>query len=120
MPYHSAAVEADWSDLDSNYQGLMLGFLKGLGGGAFVAGTGTVYMAIASFRGSVQPYAILLPIVSTGYSILLCYATYTVKTSTPGDPPLLLTVVYVAMGLVASALLIRSARAQAAGQKHPE
>ncbi len=111
MPYHSEAVQADWSELDINFQGLILGLLKALGGGAFVAGFATIYMVIGSFRKSAQPYAVLLPSVSTGYSVLLCYATYTVQTNTPGNPPLLLTVMYVVMGLVASVLLTFSIRA---------
>jgi hypothetical protein len=118
MPYHSEAVQADWSELDVNYQGLILGLLKALGGGAFVAGAATIYMAITSFRRSAKPYMVLLPSVSTGYSGLLCYATYTVQTSTPGDPPLLLTVIYVVMGLVASALLTFSIRAHDVSQIH--
>lgn len=105
MPYHSEAVQADWSELDVNLQGLILGLLKALGGGAFVAGFATVYMAFASLRNSTEPYRVLLPSVSTGYSALLCYATYTVQMSTPGNPPLGLTGILVASGLVASALL---------------
>lgn len=111
MPYHSEAVQANWSELDVNFQGLILGLLKALGGGAFVAGSATIYMAIASFRASAQPYIVLLPAVSTGYSVFLCYATYFVQTNTPGNPPLLLTVIYVVMALVASALLILSIEA---------
>ena len=111
MPYHSEAIRADWSELDVNYQGLILGFLKGVGGGAFVAGFATIFMAIASFRKSAKPFMVLLPSVSTGYSALLCYATYTVYTSTPGNPPLLLAVTSVVMALAASALLTFSRRA---------
>ena len=111
MPYHSEAIQADWSELDVNYQGLILGFLKACGGGAFVAGFATTFMAIASFRKSAKPFMVLLPSVSIGYSALLCYATYTVYTSTPGNPPLLLAVTYVVMALAASALLTFSRRA---------
>jgi hypothetical protein len=111
MPYHSEAVQANWSELNNNFQGLILGLLKALGGGAFVAGSATIYMVIASFRKSAQPYTMLLPSVPTGYSVLLCYATYTVQMNTPGNPPLLLTVLYVVMGFVASALLFFSIRA---------
>jgi len=110
MPYHSEAVQADWSDLNGNYQGLILGLLKALGGGSFIAGFATVFMAAASYRKSPEPFMWLLPAVSTGYSALLCYATYTVHTSTPGNPPLLLTSLYVGMGIVASVLLFGSIR----------
>lgn len=109
MAYHSEAIQADWSELDVNYRGLILGLLKALGGGAFVAGFATAFMAIASFRESAKPFMVLLPSVSTGYSALLFYATYTVYTSTPGNPPLLLSAAAVVAGLTASALLTYSA-----------
>ena len=118
MPYHSEAVQADWSELDINLQGLILGLLKALGGGAFVAGFATLYMAFASFRKSTEPYKVLLPSVSTGYSALLCYATYTVQMSTPGNPPLLLTFILVVMGLVASVLLGFSTETHKISQQH--
>ena len=110
MPYHSEAIQADWSALDGNYQGLILGLLKALGSGAFVAGFASTFMAIASYRNSVKPFLVLLPLVSTGYSALLFYATLTVYTSTPGNPPLLLSFASVATGLAASALLLYSMR----------
>lgn len=108
MPYHSEAIQADWSELDVNYRGLILGLLKALGGGAFVAGFATAFMAIASLRESAKPFVVLLPSVSTGYSTLLLYATYTIYTSTPGNPPLRLSVASVVAGLAASALLVYS------------
>ncbi len=114
MSYHSEAIQTDWSDLNNNYRGLILGLLKALGGGAFTAGFATVFMAVVSLRKSVRPFMVLLPTVATGYSILLCYATYTVHTNTPGNPPLLLTGLYVAMGVFASTLLVMSQRTQPA------
>ena len=112
LPYHSAAIQADWSELEVNYRGLILGLLKALGGGAFVAGFATTFMAIASLRESAKPFVVLLPSVSTGYSALLLYATYTVYTSTPGNPPLRLSVASVVAGLAASALLVYSTKSR--------
>ena len=45
MPYHSDAMQKEWVDLDANTKGLFLGLLKGLGGGALIAGTGATVMA---------------------------------------------------------------------------
>ena len=114
MPYHSEAIQTDWADLNNNYQGLILGLLKALGGGALTAGFATVFMAVVSLGKSVRPFMVLLPTVATGYSILLCYATYTVHTSTPGNPPLLLAILSVAMSVLASTLLVLSQRTHSA------
>jgi hypothetical protein len=39
MSYHAEALQVSWADLNPNYRGLILGLIKGLGGGAFVAVT---------------------------------------------------------------------------------
>ena len=114
MPYHSEAIQTDWADLNNNYQGLILGLLKALGGGALTAGFAILFMAVVSLGKSVRPFMVLLPTVATGYSILLCYATYTVHTSTPGNPPLLLASLSVAMSVLASTLLVLSQRTHSA------
>lgn len=110
MPYHAEALQADWGDLDSKYQGLILGFLKGLGGGAAVAGFAVLYMAGVSLKKNPRPFLLLLPSTAIGYSALLCYATYTVYTNTPGEPPLVPTVALVAVSSVASIGLALSQR----------
>jgi hypothetical protein len=110
MPYHAEALQVSWADLNPNYRGLILGLIKGLGGGAFVAGVAILFMVGVSVRKSPQPFLVLLPIVAIGYSTFLCYATFTVYTSTPGNPPLLLTVLNIPAGVVASIALILSQR----------
>ena len=105
MPYHSEALGADWSDLEPNYQGLILGLLKGLGSGALIAGCAVLYMVIVSVRENPRSYIVLLPLVSVGYSGLLCYATYFVYTHTPGNPPLLPNLALVVLSLSASLII---------------
>ena len=108
MPYHADALQTRWQDLQPNYQGFILGALKALGGGALVAGFATLYMAVMLLRSTTDAYAVLLPLIPTGYSSLLAYATYTVYTRTPGSPPLLLTVLLAAMALIGSVLFVIS------------
>jgi len=48
MPWHAAAIETTWQELDRNYQGLYLGFLKGLGAGAFSVGMMLIAMSVQS------------------------------------------------------------------------
>jgi len=113
MPYHGAALQVEWSDLDANYQGLLLGLIRGLGGGALIVGFAIFYMAGASLRRDAQPYLVLLPSVAVGYSALLCFATYTVHVGTPGDPPLLLNIVNVIVSTLASTMFVLSQRDKA-------
>ncbi len=105
MSYHAAAIAAEWRDLDGNLRGLLLGMLKGLGGGAMTAGFAVVYMAAASLRQCGRPYRTLLPATAILYSSLLCYATYTVSANTPGEPPLFWSGVLVAVSVLAGVTL---------------
>jgi hypothetical protein len=110
MPYHAEALQADWSDLDSNSQGLILGLLRGLGSGAAMAGFAVLYMVGTSLVKNPRPYLVLLPSIAIGYSALLCFATYTVYVKTPGNPPLLLGIALIAVSSAASIGLVLSQR----------
>lgn len=110
MPYHAEAIQLEWDRLDANFKGLILGLLKGLGSGAFVAGAAILWMAGKSLRESPRPFVVLMPFVAISYSALLCLATYTVYTNTPGDPPLLLNLLLVIASVLASAALAISRR----------
>ena len=110
MPYHSRALQVEWQGLEPNFQGLILGFLKGLGGGAFVAGGSILWMARTTLSRDSRSFDLLMPFVAVSYSALLSYATYTVYTSTPGKPPLVASFVLVATSLLASAMLVHSRR----------
>jgi hypothetical protein len=105
MPYHSQALQIQWSALSPHYQGLLLGMLKGLAAGQIVAGLATLLMSAMSLRRSARPYVVLLPVVCLGYSLLITYATYVVASRTPGEPPLFLGVVAILLATAASAML---------------
>lgn len=110
MPYHAEALQADWTELGPNYQGLFLGMLRGLGAGAATAGLAILVMAGASLRRDPQRFNVLLPLIAVGYTTLLCYATCTVQIRTPGNPPLLLSAFAVALSVLASVLYVASQR----------
>lgn len=110
MPYHAEALQADWSDLDSNSQALILGLLKGLGSGAAVAGFAVLYMVGTSLMKDPRPFLLLLPSIAIGYSVLLWFATYTVYVNTPGNPPILLTIALIVVSCAASLGLVLSQR----------
>jgi uncharacterized membrane protein YfcA len=110
MSYHAEALQIEWDDLQPNYRGLILGFLKGLGSGAFVVGFLILLMVAMSIIRDPRPFLVLLPSTAISYSVLLCYATYTVFTTTPSNPPLLLTVVLVVTSILASIGFVLSQR----------
>ncbi len=110
MPYHAEALQTDWSQLTVNYQGFIIGTLRALGAGAAVSGFSIAWMAVAAWRRSIEPYRVLLPAISIGYSGLLCWATWTVSTRTPGDPPLLLNASVVLAAILATLLLAAGTR----------
>ena len=110
MPYHAEALQKDWKSLGTNYQGLILGLVRGLGSGAFVSGLAILIMVGNSLRKSPAPFLLLLPVTATSYSALLTYATLTVAMSTSGDPPLLLTIALVAASILASLAFVISQR----------
>lgn len=105
MPYHSAAIARSWAELDSSFQGLFLGFLKLGGGGSFTAGVAVLVMVCLSFRNSVSPYRLLLPLLSLGWSLVVVNATYTVNSLTPGNPPLTISLLTTVFSATASILL---------------
>ena len=112
MPYHGQALQAEWSELPANYQGFIIGVLRALGAGATVSGFAIAWMAIAGWRGTVSPYRVLLPLVAIGYSGLLCWATWTVASRTPGEPPFVLNALAVGAAVLATAFLAVSLRGQ--------
>ena len=105
MPYHAQALQAEWTELPNNYQGFIIGVLRALGAGAATSGFAIMWMAIAGWRGSIEPYRGLLPAISIGYTTLLGWATWTVSMRTPGEPPLALTAMTALAAIVASVLL---------------
>ena len=105
MPYHQEAISTDWGELNPSYQGLFIGFLRGMGGGALTCGAAITFMSVKMLRGTVRPYLVLLPGVSIVYVAFLSFATYTVYTNTPASPPLGPVLLLLLMSLAATVLL---------------
>jgi hypothetical protein len=105
MPYHATAMGMQWSELDAGQQWLLVGFLKLGGAGMLTSGLAITVMVASSFRKSVAPYRLLLPLVTVGYLSMMVYATYIVYARTPGDPPLFLPSLALAFSIVGSLML---------------
>jgi hypothetical protein len=106
MSYHAAAIETPWNQLNSNYQGLTLGGLRGLGAGAFCVGLMLIALSVLSFLRGLAAYKLLLITTSIVYSSLLAYAIYTVRSLTPGEPSLGVIVVIIVCSFIASGLAL--------------
>ena len=128
MPYHAQALQTEWSELNSNYQGLILGYMKGMGAGALVVGLASGFMVLRYWQSvllitqsslepsqdsvkaisSVEIISILLPLLSLAYNVLLNYASYYVSVTTPGQPSVNVMTVMTVLLLSASLVLWRS------------
>ena len=106
MPYHSQALSIDWSDLDSDYQTLLLALIKLTGAGGLIAGIINLWMVIYFYRRRMTMLIWVLPVTSVVFHLVLNYAVYIVDTHTPGNPPLTTVTVGSIAFFVATCLLI--------------
>jgi hypothetical protein len=104
MPYHSAALEADWQELPSNYQGFVLGVIKGMGAGSIGASVAILIMMFIPLRRGVFWARWAVPLVGVIFTALTAYAAITIDRRTPAETPWLatlgLTVVYIVGGAI--------------------
>ncbi len=87
MPYHEAAVERSWDEVEKPFQILILALMRAVSGG---------YLALAFIVASLQYFYIQsrlpwLPVVMALVGIIgaspSIYATYCVRKYTKGNPP---------------------------------
>ena len=104
MPYHGDALVVNWEQLPANYQGFLLGVIKGLGAGSIgVTVALFVLLAIPFRRG--EPWAHwAVPVIGILFTTLTAYAAYTIDVRTPASPPWRLTLA-VAATYVAGAIV---------------
>ena len=97
MPYHSEALGLSWSDLKPNFQVLILGLMRVAGGGFLATGLAMLILLIIPFRAGDTWSIYAIPTISFCTSSGALYATWLVKTKTPGNPPVRLSLL--ALGL---------------------
>jgi hypothetical protein len=104
MPYHAEAIQADWSSLGSEQQGLILSLMKGRGASAVAVGATIVLLAAVGLRGRASFVFWSLPVLTLVHLGLSTYSTYFMHARTHGGPPLLLGPALGVLTIVAAVL----------------
>ncbi len=105
MPYHSEALGLSWSDLEPNLQVLILALMRAAGGGFLATGLAMLILLIIPWRAGDTWSIYAIPTISFCTSSGALYATWLVKTRTPGNPPVrlsLLALILTAIGFIFS------------------
>jgi hypothetical protein len=86
MPYHSQAIGLSWIQLDSNLQVLILALMKVAGSGFLVTGLTLLILLMIPGRAGETWSIYAIPTLSFCMCLGSVYATWLVKTQTPGTP----------------------------------
>lgn len=87
MPYHSAAVGVEWSQLDPKFQTLFLALMRVCGGGWLAVAAAMAVLLAVPFRRNEPWSRWAIPLVALCAAIPTLYATLLVKSRTPASPP---------------------------------
>jgi len=101
MPYHLAVIETPWEGLDSSYQTLFLGLLKGFGTGSFCVGLAIILLALIPLRRGSRWARWVIPVIALTYTSALIYVTSFALL--PGATPILVTTTL--LGFVIAAVI---------------
>jgi hypothetical protein len=104
MPYHSDAVLRDWYEVDQYFQYLILALMRVVSGGFLVSAVSIIFLQIKFNKEKTPWIATLILIIGAIIESTTIYATYLVRTFTPGNPPTYIAYIAIVM-LVAGYLL---------------
>jgi hypothetical protein len=104
MPYHADAWGVAWEALPANYQGFLLGVIKGMGAGSIGVTLALIIMLLVPFRRGEVWALWAVPMVGATFTALTAYAAYTIDVRTPGSPPWRLTCALTALYLAGAPL----------------
>jgi hypothetical protein len=103
MPYHSDALGVSWEMLPPNYQGFVIGVIKGMGAGSVGVTVAIALILLIPFRRGERWARWAAPLIGAVFTALTAYAAFTIDVRTPASPPwrqtLGLTALYIAGGL---------------------
>ena len=107
MPYHTEAIGLSWSDLEANLQVLILALMRAAGGGFLATGLAMLILLIIPGIASDTWSIYAIPSIGLCTSSGALYATWLVKSRTPGNPPIilsLLTLILTVIGFIFSVI----------------
>ncbi len=97
MPYHAEALGLSWSQLEEKMQILILALMRATGGGFLATGLTIFILLIIPFRSGESWAAYAIPAIALCLSGGTFLATLLVKTKTPGNPPVFLSFLALAL-----------------------
>ena len=105
MPYHSEAVGYSWAEIEPNLQILIIALMRVAGGGFLATGLAVFILLMISWKGEAIWASYAISAIALCTSIGTLYATWLVKTKTPGKSPFglsLLALVLTIIGFIFS------------------
>ena len=100
MPYHSEALGLSWSELEPKKQILILALMRAVGGGFLATGLAMLILLIIPWRAGDTWSIYAIPLISICNCFGTLYATWLVKTRTPGTPPVRLSLLALALTMI--------------------
>jgi hypothetical protein len=107
MPYHGDALGSTWEALPANYQGFVLGVIKGMGAGSIGVTAALLLMLTGPFRRGDMWARRAVPAVGITFTLLTAYAAYTIDVRTPASTPWRQTLGLTALYIVGATLSLR-------------
>ncbi|AFY58907.1 hypothetical protein Riv7116_6580 [Rivularia sp. PCC 7116] len=99
MPYHAAALEKEWMQLNIKTQTLILALMRVAGGGFLATGMVVIFLIYLYIKTTEEWIIFIIPTIGFVTSFSSLYATLIVKNRTPGLPPVNLTLLSICLML---------------------
>lgn len=87
MPYHSEALQAQWDELDTNLQTLLLALMRSVGGAWLGVGISEGLLLWFPYRAGERWALYAIPVIGLSAALPALYATLLVRKRTQGAPP---------------------------------
>ena len=100
MPYHSLALGKSWSEVEPHVQTLILALMRVAGGGWLAAGLTILILLAIPFQAHSRWAIYTIPAIALITSCGSFYATYLVKSNTPGNPPFRLSLLSIGLAII--------------------
>ena len=90
MPYHSQAVSLPWTEIDADFQFLILALIRAVSGGFIVTAIVITWLQFEFVRTRKHWISLLILITGCSMGLASLYATLIIRSHTPGNPPTVL------------------------------